>query len=140
MTVTISGTGLTIAAISAVSHGEKVRLSTDAAVLGREQLEVLEHYLALALLCATQAVELRASQAAATYAARAVLSPGTRALYEAARTAAAGPPDAARPLHWNDLDEFIQPKVEGVLADIAAQGSILRAVSGVTESLRERSR
>jgi phenylalanine ammonia-lyase len=112
----------------------------NSANLAREQLEVLEHYLALALLCAIQAVELRASQAAATYDARAVLSPGTRALYEAARTAAAGPPDAARPLHWNDLDEFIQPKVEGVLADIAAQGSILRAVSGVTESLRERSR
>ena len=93
----------------------------NSANLAREQLEVLEHYLALALLCAIQAVELRASQAAATYDARAVLSPGTRPLYEAARTAAAGPPDAARPLHWNDLDEFIQPKVEGLLADIAAR-------------------
>jgi hypothetical protein len=48
-------------------------------------LEVREHSLALALLCAIQAVELRASQAAATYDARAVLSPGTRPLYEAAR-------------------------------------------------------
>jgi len=112
----------------------------NSANLAREQLEVLEHYLALALLCAIQAVELRASQAAATYDARAVLSPGTRPLYEAARTAAAGPPDAARPLHWNDLDEFIQPKVEGLLADIAGQGSVLRAVSGVTESLRKHSR
>src|SRR6185312_14559741 len=35
MTVTISGTGLTIAEISAVSRGEKVRLSADAAVLAR---------------------------------------------------------------------------------------------------------
>ncbi len=110
----------------------------NSANLAREQLEVLEHYLAVALLCGVQAVELRASQAAGTYDARAVLSPGTRPLYEAARTAAAGPPDAARPLHWNDLDEFIQPKVEGLLADIAAEGAILRAVSGVTESLRHR--
>jgi phenylalanine ammonia-lyase len=107
--------------------------------LAREQLEVLEHYLALALLCAIQAVELRASQVAASYDARAVLSAGTRPLYEAARTAAAGPPDAARPLHWNDLDELIQPKVEGLLADIATQGGVLRAVSGVTASLRESS-
>jgi phenylalanine ammonia-lyase len=62
-------------------------------------------------------------------------------LYEAARAAAAGPPNAARPLHWNDLDEFIQPKIEGLLADIgSAAGGVPRAVSGITDSLRARGR
>lgn len=35
MTVTISGAGLTIAQINAVSRGEQVRLSSDPAVLAR---------------------------------------------------------------------------------------------------------
>jgi phenylalanine ammonia-lyase len=108
----------------------------NSANLAREQLDVLEHYLAVALLCAVQAVELRAKQTADTYDARAVLSAGTQPLYAAARTAAAGPPNASRPLHWNDLDEFIQPKVEGLLADIAGAGSVLQAVSAVTAGLR----
>jgi phenylalanine ammonia-lyase len=112
----------------------------NAANLAREQLDVLEHYLAVALLCGVQAVELRAKLTADTYDARSVLSTGTSLLYESARTAAAGPPEAERPLHWNDLDEFIQPKVEGLLASIAGpesdQGSVLQAVSAVTQSLR----
>ena len=108
----------------------------NSANLAREQLDVLEHYLAVALLCGVQAVELRAKLTADTYDARGVLSAGTKSLYESARTAAAGPPDASRPLHWNDLDEFIQPKVEGVLTDIAGEGRILQAVSAVIQSLR----
>ena len=108
----------------------------NSANLAREQLDVLEHYLAVALLCGVQAVELRAKLTADTYDARGVLSAGTKSLYESARTAAAGPPDTARPLHWNDLDEFIQPKVEGLLTDIAGEGRILQAVSAVIQSLR----
>ena len=112
----------------------------NSANLAREQIDVLEHFLAVALLCGVQAVELRAKLTADTYDARVVLSPGTRALYEAARVAAAGLPNAARPLHWNDLDEFIQPKIEGLLADLRGQGQILQAVSGLTQSLRARGR
>lgn len=107
----------------------------NSANLAREQLDVLEHFLSLALLCGVQAVELRSKLAADIYDARAVLSPATSALYVAARTAAAGAPDANRPLHWNDLDEFIQPKVEGILASVTSRGSVLQAVAGVSKSL-----
>jgi phenylalanine ammonia-lyase len=86
----------------------------NAALLAREQLDVLEHYLAAALLCAVQAVELRAKQTADTYDARAVLSPATHRLYVQARTAAGGAPESSRSLHWDDLGEFIQPMVEGL--------------------------
>ena len=110
----------------------------NSANLAREQLDVLEHYLAVALLCAVQAVELRAHLTAGSYDARTVLSPATQALYVQARTAAAGPPTAVRPLHWNDLDEFIQPKVEGLLANISGRGSIFKAIAGVSESLARR--
>ena len=79
---------------------------------GVGSLDVLEHYLSLALVCAVQAVELRAKLAADTFDARAVLSPATALLYGNARTAALGAPDASRPLHWEDLEAFIQPKIE----------------------------
>ena len=108
----------------------------NAANLAREQVDLLAHYLAVALICAVQAVELRARQTSGTYDAESVLSPATRGLYVAARTAASGPPDDSRPLHWNDLDEFIQPKVEGVLADITRRGAVIEANAGVAASLR----
>jgi phenylalanine ammonia-lyase len=108
----------------------------NSANLARQQLDVLEHFLALALMCGVQAVELRAKLTANTYDARAVLSPATAKLYDAARTASGSPPNAARPLHWNDLDEFIQPKVEGILASIASRGAVLESVAGVSRSLR----
>jgi phenylalanine ammonia-lyase len=108
----------------------------NSANLAREQLDVLEHFLALALMCGVQAVELRAKLTADTYDARAVLSPATARLYTAARTAAGSPPNAARPLHWNDLDEFIQPKVEGILASIASRGAVIESVAAVSRSLR----
>jgi len=110
----------------------------NAANLAREQLDVLEHYLAIALLCGVQAVELRAKLTAGSYDARTVLSPATQDLYARARIAAAGVPDATRPLHWNDLDELIQPKVEGMLANIAARGDILGSLSALSQSLRVR--
>jgi phenylalanine ammonia-lyase len=109
----------------------------NSANLARETLDVLEHYLSVALICGVQAVELRANLVADSYDARTILSPATVPLYEAARGAALGAPDAVRPLHWNDLDEFIQPKVEGVLANVAARGTVMAAMSGVRAAMAE---
>jgi phenylalanine ammonia-lyase len=107
----------------------------NSANLARETLDVLEHYLSVALICGVQAVELRAKLVSESYDARTILSPATIPLYVAARAAASGSPNAKRPLHWNDLDEFIQPKVEGVLANVNARGSVLEAVGAVRNAL-----
>jgi phenylalanine ammonia-lyase len=111
----------------------------NAANLARDQLDLIEHYLAVALICAIQAVELRAKLTAGTFDARAVLSPATLGLYEQARTAAAGSPEDSRPLHWNDLEEFLQPKVEGLLANIVRRGTVIDTLADVVRSLRTRS-
>lgn len=103
----------------------------NSANLARETVDVLEHYLAAALMIGVQAVELRAKLVADSYDAREILSGATVPLYMAARQAASGAPDAARPLHFDDLDGFIQPKVEGILVDIAAGGETMRAVGDV---------
>jgi phenylalanine ammonia-lyase len=107
----------------------------NSANLAREQLDVLEHFLAIALLCGVQAVELRAKLIADTYDARAVLSPATQGLYVNARIAAGGQPNAERPLMWNDMDSFIQPRIEGLLSNISSQGNIMTATSGIAERL-----
>jgi hypothetical protein len=54
----------------------------NAANLARDLLDVLEHYLSLALVCAVQAVELRAKLTADTFDARLVLSPARAAFDE----------------------------------------------------------
>lgn len=107
----------------------------NSANLARETLDVLEHYLSVALICGVQAVELRSKLIADTYDARAILSPATTPLYVAARTAAMSAPQADRPLHWEDLEEFIQPKVEGVLADVSAGGSIAESISPLRDAI-----
>lgn len=110
----------------------------NAANLARESLDLFGHYLANALLFAVQAVELRAHDRTGGYDPTPLLSPATRTLYLAVRTAAAGPPQADRPLVWDDLDGFLQDKVEGVLAALSAEGPILDALGPLRVSLRGR--
>lgn len=107
----------------------------NAANLARDQMDVVEHFLAAALLTGVQAVEVRAMAETGAADARGILSPATVPLYEAARIAAAGPPEAARTIVWDDMDGFLQPKVEGILDDIAARATILPAVAPQREAL-----
>jgi len=108
----------------------------NAANLARESLDVLTHFLANAVVFAVQAVELRSRAVAGTCDASGLLSPPTRALYRAARAAAAGPPDPGEPLVWNDTDGFIEDKVGGVIAGMAGRGALLDAVAPVADALR----
>jgi phenylalanine ammonia-lyase len=107
----------------------------NAANLARESLDLMEHYLANALVVAVQAVELRAYSATGSYDATALLSPATRDLYLAARTAALSSPSEDRPLLRDDLDGFIQPMVEGVLAGIVGGGAIHQPLVSLRASL-----
>jgi phenylalanine ammonia-lyase len=107
----------------------------NAANLARAQMDVLEQYLAAALLIGVQAVELRAKLTRGSYDARCVLSEATVSLYVSVRRAAGGEPRADQPLLWNDFDGFIQPKVEGILNSISSRGAVLEAMGAVMASL-----
>jgi phenylalanine ammonia-lyase len=107
----------------------------NAANLARDQLDVLEHFLAACAITGVQAVELRAKEVAGSFDARAVLSPPTVPLYEAVRRAAKGEPGAERPLLWEDFDGFIQDMVEGTLDSISGRGAVVEAVAPLTEGL-----
>ena len=106
-----------------------------AANLGRAQMDLVEHYLAAALLTGVQAVEDRARRLAGTCDARTILSPATAPLYLAARRTAGGEPEAGRMLHWNDMDGFIQPRVEALLDGITGPGEIADSLSDCSKAL-----
>lgn len=107
----------------------------NAANLARDQMDVTEHFLAAALLTGVQAVEVRSLAETGSADARAILSEATVPLYMAARAAAGGAPQKDRTLVWDDMDGFIQPKVEGVLGDITARGVIHAAMGPVRSAL-----
>ena len=107
----------------------------NAANLGRDQMDVTEHYLAAALLTGVQAVEVRSLAETGSCDAREILSDATVPLYLAARTAADGEPKRDRTIVWDDMDGFLQPKVEGLLSEIAARGAIHEALRPLRSAL-----
>jgi phenylalanine ammonia-lyase len=107
----------------------------NAANLARDQLDVIEHYLAAALLTGVQAVEIRTFIENGTCDARLVLSPATVPLYEAARRSAKGEPETDRTVVWDDMDGFLQPMVEGILASITTLGEVRAAVEPIASQL-----
>ncbi len=110
--------------------------SMNAANLARESLDVFTHFMAVALFCGVQALELRAKLASGSYDARTVLAPACEELYLTARTAAAGPPSDTKPLFWNDMDQVVQPMIEGLIDALGKDGPILGSIGGVSDSLR----
>jgi len=115
------------------THAEQFNQNVNSQALGsatlaRRSLDLLEHYLANALLFAVQAVELRSRDLAGHFDARACLSPATAAVYEAVRAVLDRPISRERPLVWDDNEGFLETLVVRVLADIGAGGRIRSAV------------
>jgi phenylalanine ammonia-lyase len=108
----------------------------NSANLAREAVDILTHYMAVAFVFGVQAVELRAKLVHDSYDAAELLSPATRPLYAALRKAAGGAPSKAEPMIWNDMDGFIEPKVQGIMKDIFEGGPVLQSVAKVREALR----
>ncbi len=115
------------------THAEQFNQNINSQAMGsanlaRRSLELFEHYLANALLIGVQAVELRSHRLTGPFDARDSLSAATVPLYEAVRAVIGRPPSAARPLVWNDDEQFLEPYVTQVLADIRARGRILQSL------------
>jgi phenylalanine ammonia-lyase len=109
----------------------------NSANLARESVEACEHFLANALLFAIQGLELRAKAVTGDrYDPTQLLSPATRALYGAARLAATGEARPnPRPVIWDDVDGFVQPKIEGLLTDIRNGGPILQSIEPLRQAI-----
>jgi phenylalanine ammonia-lyase len=93
----------------------------NSANLARETLDVLEHYLALALLVRrARPVELRAQLVEGSYDARDLLSPATASALRGCAHGGGGSADATRPIHWNDLDDSCSPRSRACSATFPA--------------------
>jgi phenylalanine ammonia-lyase len=110
-------------------------LGFGSANLARRSLDILEQYLAIALLFGVQAADLATHAAAGHYDARCMLSPASRSLYEAVRLVAGRPASMSRPFLWNDNEQFLDGHVACVLADIRKGGDTVQAVGDLVRSL-----
>lgn len=99
--------------------------------LARQTIRIFEQYMAVALMVAVQAVDLRAQRSSNTYDARASLSPATRQLYEAVRTVVGKPPAAERSYLWNDDEQALDLHIAALAADINIGNRLSKAVAGI---------
>jgi phenylalanine ammonia-lyase len=112
-------------------------LGLGSAFLTRESLETCSQYMAVALMFAVQAADLRTFEQFRHYDARAALSSATRPLYEATRSVIGAPPDRSRPYIWDDADQALDAHIAALAADIETGGELSRAVAPVAASLVE---
>lgn len=103
--------------------------------LTRQSLETFQQYIAIAMLVAVQAVDLRTKALKGHYDAQQHLSPRTRTLYNAVRTIVERPANADRPLVWNDDEQSLEHYIRLIVADINADGAIVTAVQATLRDI-----
>jgi phenylalanine ammonia-lyase len=104
--------------------------SFGASHLAREQLRLASQHLAIGLLCAVQAVELRSAQHDGSHDPRALLSPGSVPLYEAVCGLLGRSPSAARPYCVDDGDRDFEADIEALADDLESGRSLSESTSG----------
>lgn len=109
----------------------------ESAILTRESLTACQQYMAVALMFAVQAVDLRTFQKLGHYDASSALSPATRTLYEAVKQVIGVRPNAERPYIWNDEDQSLDEHIAAIIEDIRSGHAISDAVEPVRSSLGE---
>lgn len=103
--------------------------------LARQSIEISHQYMAIALMFAVQAVDLRTHQVAGHYDARECLSEATLPLYEAVRSLVGKPPSVNRPYIWNDDEQSLSEHIAKLAIDIAGEGQTVQAVNKILTSL-----
>jgi phenylalanine ammonia-lyase len=105
--------------------------------LARRSVETFEQYMALALMFAVQAVDLRSHAVQGHFDARRLLSPATVDLYEAVRRVAGRDVSADRPFVRDDHEQFLDVYIARIAADIAAEGDIITSLAEVVAGVEE---
>ena len=123
------------------SHAEQFNQNVssqgmESALLARQSIETFHQYLAIVLIFAVQAVDLRSQKVVGHYDARACLSPATRGLYEAVKNVVGVAPSGSRPYIWNDADQSLESHIERIASDISGGGIVPQAVRDLARSLQ----
>jgi phenylalanine ammonia-lyase len=115
------------------THAEQYNQNVNAQSMGavaltRDQLRLAHNHLAVALLAAVQAVDLRSRLAHGSCDPRTALSPCTLTIYEAIRETLGRPCHTDRPLFFDDIDQHLETFVDLVGTGLRGSGRISRAV------------
>ncbi|NEO80019.1 aromatic amino acid ammonia-lyase [Moorena sp. SIO4G3] len=100
----------------------------NSATLARRSLEIFQQYLAIALIFAVQAVDLRTYQIAGNYDTPCYLSPSTIPLYLAVREVVKCPPCQDQPYISNDDQQHLDVHIARIAADLISGERILPTV------------
>jgi phenylalanine ammonia-lyase len=100
-----------------------------AARLARDSVRAFEHFLAMMLLMAVQAVDLRASQRHGVCNPTPYLGRGSRSLYAAMRGVLGRPPSCDRPYAADDRGQCFDVDAELVVADIRVGTTLVDAMT-----------
>jgi phenylalanine ammonia-lyase len=103
--------------------------------LARQSIDAATQYLAIALIFAVQAVDLRTHRRTGCFDAAEQLSPSSLALYEAVRAIIGRPRNPQRPLIWNDDEQCLDACIAALSADLSAGGRIAGSVQSMLEEL-----
>ena len=105
--------------------------------LARQSIELMQNYLAVALMFGVQAADLRTYKTAGHYDATECLSPATTPLYEAVRQVIGSPPSRERPHIWNDNEQVLEHHIALVLADIQSEGRTIKAIQSIVGAVSD---
>ena len=105
------------------------------AVLTLQSVETFGRYMAIALIFAVQAAELRCKAEAGHYDAARRLSPATVPLYRAVLGAAGHRPSEERPFIRNDHEQSLDAHIGNIFEDIISGGAIPGAIPARFSSL-----
>lgn len=112
-------------------------LSWGAANLAWKSVEMFQHYMAISLLFAVQAVDMRAKSSFGHYDGRVILGAVGKQLYSAVCNLLEHSPGKDRPFLYNDSDRWLEEDIESLKANISQHGEIIESIRPIVASFEE---
>lgn len=112
-------------------------LSWGAANQAWKSVELFQHYMAVSLIFAVQALDMRAKSSFGHYDGRALLGSLAQPLYLAVCQVLECHPGTDKPFLFDDSDRWLEQDIEEVRQSISTEGPIVEAVRPVLDSFEE---
>ncbi len=112
-------------------------LSWGAANFAWKSVELFQHYLAVALLFAVQAIDLRAKASLGHCDGSTLLGSLLTPLYSAVFEAVGSEFDRERPFLFDDSDQWLEQYLAALYGNIASRESIVKAIEPIIQSFNE---
>ena len=112
-------------------------LSWGSSNLAWKSVETFRHYLAVAMIFAVQAVDLRAKNSLGHYDGRAMIGTLLLPIYEAAYAAMNCLPGESKPFLFDDRDQWLEGRLELLYKDMVEHGDLMESIKPILESFDE---